>query len=103
MISVIIGGAFALLMCLVPETLPRIVIANGAKRSQTKDPEELAVLETKINVLKEIGFVTTMALRILVTEPIVTFLGIYNGFAYGLLFLYLDGVFDVFAINNGLS
>jgi hypothetical protein len=27
----------------------------------------------------------------------------YNGFAYGLLFLYLDGVFDVFVVNNGLS
>ncbi|KAK4699964.1 hypothetical protein P7C70_g6286, partial [Phenoliferia sp. Uapishka_3] len=32
-----------------------------------------------------------------------TFSGIYNGFAYGLLFLYLDGVFDVFSVNNGLS
>ncbi len=27
----------------------------------------------------------------------------YNGFAYGLLFLYLDGVFEVFVVNNGLS
>lgn len=37
------------------------------------------------------------------TEPIVGALGIYNGFAYGILFLYLDGVFDVFVVNNGLS
>ncbi|KAI4137978.1 MAG: hypothetical protein LQ340_008080 [Diploschistes diacapsis] len=37
------------------------------------------------------------------TEPIVTFLALYNSFAYGLLFLYLDGVYNVFTINNGLS
>jgi hypothetical protein len=42
-------------------------------------------------------------LRIMVTEPIITFLAVYNGWAYGLLFLYLDGVFDVFVLNNGLS
>lgn len=61
------------------------------------------IAESKISVLKEIRFVTTMALRIMVTEPIVTFLAVYNGWAYGLLFLYLDGVFDVFVLNNGLS
>ncbi|KAG9757562.1 MFS multidrug transporter-like protein, partial [Aureobasidium melanogenum] len=54
-------------------------------------------------VFQEIRFVLTMALRIMCTEPIVIFLGFYNGFAYGLLFLYLDGVFDVFVDNNGLS
>jgi MFS family permease len=56
-----------------------------------------------INVLKELRFVTTMTFRIMFTEPIVLALGIYNGFAYGILFLYLDGVYDVFAVNNGLS
>ena len=28
---------------------------------------------------------------------------LFSGWAYGLLFLYLDGVFDVFVYNNGLS
>lgn len=39
----------------------------------------------------------------LTTLQIVISLGLYNGFAYGLLFLYLDGVFGVFVVNNGLS
>ena len=101
--STIIGAAFALLMCFIPETLPRIVIAREARKSHTIDPNELVVMEAKVNVLQEFRFVSTMALKIMVTEPIVTFLAIYNGFAYGLLFLYLDGVFDVFVLNNGLS
>ena len=101
--SVIIGGVFSFLMCFVPETLPRIVISRAVKRRDSVNPEELAVMRSKINVLHEIRFVATMALRIMVTEPIVTFLAVYNGFAYGLLFLYLDGVFDVFVINNNLS
>lgn len=105
-INVIIGAAFALGMCFLPETLPRIVIARAINKhggAEGADPEELAISEEKIDILKEIKFVSSMALRIMVTEPIVIFLGLYNGFAYGLLFLYLDGVFDVFVFNNGLS
>lgn len=101
--SVIIGGAFSAVMCFVPETLPRVVISRAVNRAKTADPNEIVVAQTKVNVLQEIRFVFTMALRIMVCEPIVTFLAIYNGFAYGLLFLYLDGVFDVFVVNNHLS
>lgn len=90
-------------MCFIPETLPRIVIAREARKSPVVDPDELGVIETKVNVLQELRFVSTMAFRIMVTEPIVMFLAVYNGFAYGLLFLYLDGVFNVFVVNNGLS
>ncbi|KAF2083857.1 vitamin b6 transporter bsu1 [Saccharata proteae CBS 121410] len=102
-INIIIGVAFAIGMCFVPETLPRIVIARAVERQESADPEEIIVAESRVNVVHEIGFVATMALKIMVTEPIVVFLAIYNGWAYGLLFLYLDGVFDVFAVNNGLS
>ncbi|ORY61648.1 vitamin b6 transporter bsu1 [Pseudomassariella vexata] len=102
-INVIIGGSFAIILIFIPETLPAIVIRNAVRKQQVDETEELAVLEEKISVLREIRFVSTMALRIMFTEPIVTFLGIYNGFAYGLLFLYLDGVFSVFVVNNGLS
>jgi len=101
--STIIGAAFAIGMCFIPETLPRTVIAREARKSQVVDPDEIAIIETRVNVMQELRFVSTMALRIMVTEPIVTFLAVYNGFAYGLLFLYLDGVFSVFVVNNGLS
>lgn len=90
-------------MCFVPETLPRLVIAREASKAETVDQDEIAVLRTHIDVIKEMRFVATMTFRIMFTEPIVLLLGIYNGFAYGILFLYLDGVFDVFVANNNLS
>lgn len=62
-----------------------------------------AVVVEKTNVLNEIKFVSSQALKMMVTEPIIAFMGLYNGFAYGLMFLYLDGIFDVFVYNNGLS
>lgn len=104
-INIIIGGAFAFLLCFMPETLPRIVIARAVKRRGSVDQVELdvAIGSSKLSVAREVRFVATMALRIMVTEPIVISLGLYNGFAYGLLFLYLDGVFGVFVVDNGLS
>ena len=104
-INIIIGGVFAFCMIFVPETLPKIVISRTVQRHGSVDENALAIAagESKLSVLREMRFVLTMALRIMTTEPIVIFLGLYNGWAYGLLFLYLDGVFDVFAINNGLS
>jgi MFS family permease len=103
LINVIIGFGFAVIMCFVPETLPRLVIAKEAAKVEDVDQDEAAILRSKVNVMKELRFVATMTFRIMFTEPIVLCLGIYNGFAYGILFLYLDGVFDVFVLNNGLS
>lgn len=103
LINVIIAFGYAVIMCFIPETLPRLVIAKAAAKAETVDNDEIAILRTKVNVLKELRFVATMTFRIMFTEPIVLCLGLYNGFAYGILFLYLDGVFDVFVINNGLS
>lgn len=103
-LNVIIGGVFVLVLALIPETLPRILIMkNQTYLVDEQGNKSSAISKIKINVAKEIYFVFSMALRILLTEPIVTFFGIYNGYAYGLLFLYLDGVFDVFVVNNGLS
>lgn len=102
-INVIIGGAFALVMCFIPETLPRVVIRRAARRQEILGTESNTMITLRIDFFREMVFVVTMALRILFTEPIVLFLGVFNGFAYGLLFLYLDGVWDVFVVNNGLS
>lgn len=68
----------------------------------TREGNEAVTVE-KINLFNEMKFVVSQALKMMVTEPIITFMGIYNGFSYGLIFLYLDGVFDVFVLNNGLS
>ena len=100
-LNVIIGGAFSLFLMLIPETLPRVVIARVARK--TDEPVRPVITSTKLSVAREIVFVTSMAFRIMFTEPIVMSLALFNGLAYGLLFLYLDGVFDVFVNNNGLS
>jgi hypothetical protein len=83
--NIIWGAAFALVMCFMPETLPSHVIARAVKKRNTDDPNAkvIAAELTKVNVFQEIRFVLTMALRIMFTEPIVIFLGFYNGFAYG--------------------
>jgi multidrug resistance protein len=80
-INVIIGGAFSFGMMFIPETLPSIVISKAVKRHGSVDENALAVAtgSSKIRVLQEIRFVTTMALRIMTTEPIVIFLALYNG------------------------
>lgn len=104
-INIIIGGVYAFCLCFMPETLPRIVISRAAKKkgSVDKDAVDAAMGNDEVKVVHELTFVATMALKIMLTEPIVIFLALYNGFAYGLLFLYLDGVFEVFSVNNGLS
>jgi MFS family permease len=88
-INIIIGGAFAFILACLPETQPSVVIA---KASPPGDPlgEKIRERKKNLNVAKEMMFVTGEALKIFFTEPIVAFLGIFNGFAYGLLFLYLD-------------
>jgi MFS family permease len=100
--NVIIGFAFAIIACFIPETLPRLVIANAAARGGTVTSQETLIL-SKVKVWKEIKFVTTTTFRIMLTEPIILWLGWFNGISYGLLFLYLDGVLEVFSVNNGLS
>jgi MFS family permease len=100
--NVIIGFGFALVACFTPETLPRLVIANAAAKNGPAASQETLML-SKATVWKEIKFVTTTTFRIMLTEPIVLWLGWFNGISYGLLFLYLDGVLEVFSVNNGLS
>lgn len=87
LINVIIGAAFAVAMCFLPETLPRLVIKRASRGSEDAD-EVTAVLATaRISLMEETWFSLTMALKLMVTEPIIISLGIYNGLAYGLLFL----------------
>jgi hypothetical protein len=75
-------------LALLPETQPSVVIAKAAAGDPLAD--KIRARKGKLDVAKEIYFIASTALKILFTEPIVAFLGIFNGFAYGLLFLYLD-------------
>jgi MFS family permease len=89
-ISVIIGGAFIVVLALLPETQPSVVIAKSDGTYDDPLAERIRRERKELNVGSEIYFTSTTALKILFTEPIVASLGIYNGFAFGLLFLYLD-------------
>lgn len=135
-INIIIGAAFVVCLCFIPETLPRIVIEEATAMEGRDDipgivwrefgyfketlmgktpsyriiyEEKLssegqeAVIIEKSSTFNEMRFIALQALKMMVTEPIIIFMGLYNGFAYGILFLYMDGIFDVFVFNNGLS
>jgi hypothetical protein len=86
--SIIIAGAFAIILAFLPETQPTVVIAKASLGDALAD--KIRARKQGLAVAREIYFVASTALKILFTEPIVAFLGIFNGFAYGLLFLYLD-------------
>jgi hypothetical protein len=73
---------------LLPETQPTVVIGRAAAGDPLGD--KIKERQKHLNVGKEIYFIASGAIKILFTEPIVAFLGVFNGFAYGLLFLYLD-------------
>jgi len=77
-INIIIGGAFSVILCFMPETLPRIVIANAVKRRGSVDQNavDIALGSSKLSVARELRFVATMALKIMTTEPIVISLGL---------------------------
>ena len=87
-INIIIGSAFTVVLALLPETQPTVVILKAA----ASDPlaEKIRQRKNSLDTAKEIYFIASEALKILFTEPIVAFLGVFSGFTYGLLFLYLD-------------
>jgi hypothetical protein len=73
---VILAGVFVSIVACLPETLPRVVIARAAKkRAVSEDDIEGVIAQARVDVFKEMRFVTTMTFRIMFTEPVVTFLG----------------------------
>ena len=76
-INIIIAVAFAVVMCFMPETLPRIVISKAAREHpEHANDNELALVKDEVNILQEIRFVATMAVRLMLFEPIITFLAV---------------------------
>ena len=49
LINVIIGFGFAVIMCFIPETLPRLVIARAAAETRDVDSAEKAILVSKVD------------------------------------------------------
>ena len=111
--NAIVAAAFAVVMCFLEETLPRIHIANKARENlfnagrlavtgREVTEFDLDILQTKIIWKVEFAWILTNVYN-LFHEPILMYLAVFNGFTYGILFLYLDGVNEVFVIHNNLS
>ncbi|KAL2313571.1 Membrane transporter [Schizosaccharomyces pombe] len=96
--NMIVGGFFVILCVLCPETLPAINIMNYSSTTGEKTVQVSTLAKAKSAVVRT-KFVLSTAFKLLCTEPIIMALGLYNGFAYGLIFLYLDGLFPVFVDN----
>ena len=60
-------------------TLPRLVIGRALQAKCAAAGEPVRPLP-RVSLSKEIWFVTSMAVKILATEPIIQLLSFYNGF-----------------------
>ncbi|WBW75076.1 pyridoxamine/pyridoxine/pyridoxal transmembrane transporter [Schizosaccharomyces osmophilus] len=94
-INVIVGGFFLLVLAFSPETLPVIVVERHEARQNNKPVSMFPRLTFK-TLIKNTYFILSVALKIFFTEPIVTSLGIYNGFVNGLLYFFLQAIWPVY-------
>lgn len=105
-LNCIMGVVFTICCCFLEETLPRLAIAAGARAAEKHgeiSPYESSILNTKIDLFPEMFYMVAMTFKLVFTEPIIWVLAIFNGCTYGLLFLYLAGIHQVFVMNNGLT
>ncbi|EEB07844.1 vitamin B6 transporter bsu1 [Schizosaccharomyces japonicus yFS275] len=93
-LNMIVGGAFVFVLLCVPETLPIKVIYQYEKKQEHK--LRLVPLVSFKQALRNVNFVATMGLRMMIREPIIMVLGCYNGFAYGTNYFFLNAIWPVF-------
>ena len=108
----ITGGVLVILVFTIPETRHSIILERKARRVRKQMREEnLASAETTTDIhadekkgLHELFAITlTRPIRFLFTEPITTFSAIYNGFLYGLVYLFNEAIPLVFGPPKGHS
>lgn len=108
----ITGGFWIILIVTVPETRHTIILERKAKRvSKKMRKENLASAETTVSMhathrkgLYELFAITlTRPIRFLITEPITTFSAAYNGFLYGLVYLFNEAFPLVFGKGHGFN
>ncbi|KAI9929751.1 hypothetical protein ASPWEDRAFT_183808 [Aspergillus wentii DTO 134E9] len=104
----ITGGIWVLITLTVPETRHTIILERKAKRVQKiMQQENLASAASTTDAHAKKGlhqlFATTLTrpFRFLFSEPITTFSAIYNGFLYGLVYLFNEAIPLVFGEPNG--
>lgn len=104
-IMAIVGGFWILLVITIPETRHTTILdKKTSKLRKQMRKEKLAAAETVRDAnadekkgLRTLFFITlTRPVRFLVTEPITTCSALYNGFLYGLVYLFNESIPLVF-------
>ncbi|EYE90838.1 MFS transporter [Aspergillus ruber CBS 135680] len=106
------GGFWVILVLTVPETRHTTILDRKAKRvAKTMKKENLQSAQTTLSAhaankkgLHELFAITlTRPVRFLITEPITFFCAIYNGFLYGLVYLFNEAFPLVFGEGHGFN
>ncbi|GLA09220.1 hypothetical protein AnigIFM60653_011299 [Aspergillus niger] len=106
----ITGGTWIALVLTIPETRHSIILQRKASRVRKQMQREgLRSAETTTDLHAEdrkglhqlFAITLTRPFRFLFTEPITTFSAIYNGFLYGLVYLFNEAFPLVFGEPNG--
>ncbi|KAJ5344043.1 hypothetical protein MYU51_016777 [Penicillium brevicompactum] len=104
------GGVWLVLVTTIPETRHTTVLQHKAKRVRRQmKKEHLASAESTADMhassrkgLHELfGITLTRPFRFLFSEPITLFSAIYNGFLYGLVYLFNEAIPLVFGAPKG--
>lgn len=93
-INIIVGGFFLIVILIIPETLP-IKVITRYENARGRIVEGIPKNNLK-EVLKKCKFVTTMGFRMMLTEPIILSMGLYNFYAYGISYFFLTAIWPVF-------
>ncbi|GES60168.1 MFS general substrate transporter [Aspergillus terreus] len=99
------AGLIPIFWFLLYETRADVILSRRAKkiRRETGRPvyAEAELSHTSVWKLLEISFERPM--RMLLTEPVVTFFTLWISFAWGILFLFFSSVVQTFSTNYGMN
>jgi MFS family permease len=105
----ICGGLWIILILVLKETRHTTILRKRVKSKlkssgrQSLDPTEIALLEEHRSAKDLFRLALSRPLRFLFTEAIVTFCALYNGYLYGLSFLFNEAFSLVFGHGHGFS
>lgn len=100
----VMGCHIPLIYFILPETRHNIILERKAARLRKETGSDRFVsvhAPEKKKMSTALGIALTRPLRFLFTEPITGFAALWNGFLYGLIFLYNDAYAMIFGSENG--
>lgn len=107
---IIFGVLFLIQIAFLPETKRNILLKRRAKalrkekkddRYRTEDEEKQRASGESSNAAKAVVKLVGAGASLLATEPIVLSLALYNGYLYGLVYIFFESYPLVFEMNHG--